>query len=85
MSAITTAALSDALPLTVPKLDASGSNWAIFVFHFEDAIKAKGFWSHFDGMVSRPIAADPTAPMATETAAIVQWDKDERSAKSLLT
>jgi len=36
---IVTASLSDALPLSIPKLDASGSNWAIFVFRFEDAIE----------------------------------------------
>ena len=85
MSAITTAALSDSLSSSVPKLDASGSNWAIFVFRFEDAVEAKGFWGHFDGTVSKPVAANPSAPTATETAAIAQWDKDERSAKSLLT
>src|SRR5258705_182246 len=55
MSSITTTALSDALPLSVPKLDASGS-----------------------------AATDLAAPTATETAAIAQWNKDERSAKSLL-
>ena len=85
MTTITTASLSDALPSTVPKLDASGSNWAIFVFRFEDAVQAKGFWGHFDGTVSRPTATDPAAPTAVETAAIALWDKDERSAKSLLT
>ena len=84
-SSITAAALSDTLPSSVPKLDASGSNWAIFVFRFQDAVEAKGFWGHLDGTVSRPIAADPSAPTTTETAAINQWDKDERSAKSLLT
>ena len=80
-----TTALSDALPSSVPKLDVSGSNWAIFVFRFEDAVEAKGFWGHFNGTVSRPTATDPDVPTATETAAIAQWDKDERSAKSLLT
>ena len=85
MSSISTASLSDTLPSTVPKLDASGSNWAIFVFRFEDAVEAKGFWGHFSGTVSRPTATDPDAPTATETTAIAQWDKDERSAKSLLT
>ena len=84
MSAITTAALSNTLPPTVPKLNASRSNWAIFIFRFEDAVEAKGFWNRFDGTVSRPIAADPTAPTTMETAAIAQWDKDEQSAKSLL-
>jgi len=85
MSSITTTALSDALPSSAPKLDASGSNCAIFVFRFEDAVEAKGFWGHFNGTVSKPTATDPDAPTATETAAIAQWDKDERSAKSLLT
>ena len=84
-TSITTASLSDALPSSIPKLDASGSNWAIFVFRFEDAIEAKGFWGHFDGTVSRPVPADVAAPTTTEVAAIAQWDKDERSAKSLLT
>jgi len=84
-SSITTAALSDTLPLSILKLDTSGSNWAIFVFRFQDAVEAKGFWGHLDGTVSRLVADDPSAPTATETAAIAQWDKDERSAKSLLT
>jgi hypothetical protein len=81
---IVTASLSDTLPSTVPLLDASGSNWAIFVFRFQDAVEAKGFWDHFDGSSSRPIAANAT-PMAAETVAMAQWDKDERSARSLLT
>jgi len=81
---IITASLSDTLPLTVPLLNASGSNWAIFVFRFQDAVEAKGFWDHFDGSASRPIAASAT-PTAAETIAMTQWDKDERSARSLLT
>jgi len=84
-TSIATASLSDVLPSSIPKLDASGSNWAIFVFRFEDAIEAKGFWGHFDGTVSCPVPADVAALMTTEVAAIAQWDKDERSAKSLLT
>jgi hypothetical protein len=81
----TTAAISDALPSSVPKLDASGSNWAIFVFRFKDAVEAKGFWSHFDGTASIPTFVDAANPTAAETSAKAQWDKDERSAKSLLT
>jgi len=34
---------------------------------------------------SRLVPADVAAPTTTEVAAIAQWDKDERSAKSLLT
>ena len=83
-TSIATASLSDALPSSIPKLDASGSNWAIFVFRFKDAIEAKGFWGHFNGTVSRPVPADVAAPTTTEVAAIAQWDKDKWSAKSLL-
>jgi hypothetical protein len=72
------------LSSTVPMLDASGCNWAIFVFRFQDAMEAKGFWDHFDGSASRPIAANAT-PTATETFAMGQWDKDEHLARSLLT
>ena len=84
MTTITTSALSDALPSSVPKLDSSGSNWAIFTFRFRDAVQAKGFWGHFDGSVPRPVPA-AAAPTAAETKAIAAWEKDEYSAKSLLT
>ena len=50
----TTSSLSDTLPLTVPLLDAEGSNWAIFYICFMDAIEAKGFWEHFDGSLTPP-------------------------------
>jgi len=76
-SSITTTSLSDALSSTVPKLDSTGANWAIFGFCFRDAVEAKGYWGHFDGSVSRPTAADPAAPTTAETTAIAQWDKDE--------
>jgi hypothetical protein len=93
---IATTSLSDSLPSSIPKLDSSGLNWAIFSVCFQDAVEAKGFWNHFDGTSSRPTAltvsitaADgtitTTPPNATEIAAVEQWDKDERSAKSLLT
>ena len=54
MSAVATTSLSDTLPSSIPKLDASGINWAIFSVHFQDAIEAKGFWNHFDGSSTHP-------------------------------
>ena len=63
-------------------LDAEGSNWAIFYIRFMDAIEAKGFWDHFDGSSSPLALSEP--PTAAKTAARAQWDKDERSAKALL-
>jgi hypothetical protein len=55
MSTATTTSLSDTLPSSIPKLDASGVNWAIFSVRFQDAIEAKGFWDHFDGSSLRPV------------------------------
>jgi len=59
----------------------------------------KGYWGHFDGTSECPAvpkledlpmttadAPAPAAPSAKDLAAeISQWDKDEQSAKSLLT
>jgi len=83
MTTVTTASLSDALPTSVPKLEATGLNWAIFLVHFRDAVNAKGFWGHFDGTTPVPSLLNPAT--SKETAAKSQWEKDERSAKSLLT
>ena len=92
---ITTTSLSDLLPSSIPKLDASGLDWAIFSVRFQDAIEAKGFWSHFDGTGSPPTVAlvsvtapdgvVTSTPSITDLAIAEKWDKDELSAKSLLT
>ena len=86
MSSVT--ALADSLPSSVPKLDSSGLNWAIFSSHFQDAVEAKGYWGHFDGSAPCPIATSVTASDGTKTtnnSPVEQWNKDERLAKSLLT
>ena len=81
MSTTATTSLSDSLPSSIPKLDSTGLNWAIFSVRFQDAVEAKGFWGHFDGNVSYP---DPVST-TTDTTAVDQWNKDEQSAKYLLT
>jgi hypothetical protein len=83
MSAVTTSSLSDTLPSTIPKLDSEGENWAIFYVRFMDAIEAKGFWNHFDGSSIAPVLSATATTVEIE--AKTQWDKDERSAKTLLT
>ena len=87
-----TTALSDSLPSSIPKLESTGLNWAIFSVRFRDAVEAKGFWGHFDGTTPCPILSPTvttgtttTGPTAEQIAAEAQWQKDERSAKSLLT
>jgi len=68
MSAVTATALTDTLPSSVPKLEASGLNWVIFSLCFQNAIEAKGYWGHFDGTTLWPVVAKPEdAPTAAET------------------
>ena len=59
-SSTTTSSLSDTLPSTVPKLGAEGDNWAIFYVRFMDAVEAKGFWGHFDGLLPAPVPVSST-------------------------
>ncbi|KAJ8507986.1 hypothetical protein ONZ45_g9696 [Pleurotus djamor] len=91
---ISTTSLSDTLPSTVPKLLSSGENWVIFRLRFEDAVEAKGFLGHFDGTTPHPAALTTQSPQGGTAAAaqtrdlaeeVAQWEKNERSAKSLLT
>ena len=83
MSTVTTSSLSNTLPSTVPKLAAKGDNWAIFYVRFMDTVEAKGFWGHFNGMSPAPVTTSDSSD--AEKAAKSQWEKDERSVKTLLT
>jgi len=70
MTSVTATSLADTISLSVPKLDTSGLNWAVFSLRFQDAVEAKGYWGHFDGTSERPIAPKPEdLPVTPETAA----------------
>ena len=57
---------TDVLPSNVPKLDAKGTNWAIFSWRFQVAVEAKELWSaHLDGSAPRPVAATPVSVAMT--------------------
>lgn len=54
------------LSSAVPKLDVSGSNWAIFAIRFQTEVQGKDLWGHFDGSEPRPvIRASPSASQTT--------------------
>ncbi|KAF8799312.1 hypothetical protein BYT27DRAFT_7279520 [Phlegmacium glaucopus] len=83
MSTATTL-LSDSLPSSIPKLNNTGLNWAIFSVRFQDVIEAKGFWGHFDGTTLHLVAvailvtrADGTTTTVNDATAIDQWDKNK--------
>ena len=83
MTTLTTSSLSDTLSAAIPKLEAEGENWAIFFIWFMDTVEAKGFWGHFDGSTLKPTLS--STPTEDEIKAKNQWDKNKRSAKTLLT
>ncbi|KAG6852042.1 hypothetical protein H0H87_011211 [Tephrocybe sp. NHM501043] len=88
MSSTTSATLlANSLPSSIPKLDPSGSNWAMFALHFEDAVAVKGFWGHFTGASAHPAIPKNSATALSKdvAAAVVLWDKNKLMAKSLLT
>ncbi|KXN91481.1 hypothetical protein AN958_00743 [Leucoagaricus sp. SymC.cos] len=92
--------LNNVLPASVPKLDVSGENWAIFSLRFQTVVQGKGLWGHFDSSVPHP---KPTTPIASSAPVPVLipasapppslvitkemvdiWDRDENIACSLL-
>jgi hypothetical protein len=79
----TALATTDILPSSVPKLLATGLNWTAFSMRFEDAIQAKGLWGHFDSSNAKPTVSSPAT--ADKTTALAKWEKDNLSAKALLT
>jgi len=75
MTSVTATSLADTLPSSVPKLDTSGLNWAVFSLHFQDAIEAKGYWGHFHGTSEHPVALKPEdLPVTPKTAAALVAD-----------
>ncbi|KZT27770.1 hypothetical protein NEOLEDRAFT_1021166, partial [Neolentinus lepideus HHB14362 ss-1] len=74
---------SDTLPSSVPKLNHSGVNWAIFSECFETAIRAKRLWGHFSGVVTMPQAQ---SAMLTddEREKMTKWEDNEVTAQYLL-
>ena len=74
---------TDILPSSIPKLLSTGLNWTAFSMCFQDAIEAEGLWGHFDDTTTQPTLSNP--PTTDEAAALTQWNKDEQTAKALLT
>ncbi|KZT24336.1 hypothetical protein NEOLEDRAFT_1067473, partial [Neolentinus lepideus HHB14362 ss-1] len=74
---------SDTLPSSVPKLDPSGVNWAIFSERFEVAVRAKQLWGHFSGMTTKPQPAGVIVTDA-EQEKLTKWEDDEATAQYLL-
>ena len=68
----TTTSLADTLLSSVPKLKASGLNWMIFSLCFQNAVKTKGYWGHFDSTKLHLISTVATSPINDELVAMAQ-------------
>jgi len=82
MAAATT--MNDPLPTSVPRLDPTGSNWAIFSMRFQEAMEANQKWGHFDGSVTRPAPSDVDKPTDDEKTDMAAWDHDETISRYML-
>ncbi|KIK67632.1 hypothetical protein GYMLUDRAFT_155601, partial [Collybiopsis luxurians FD-317 M1] len=67
--------------MTVPILDPTGKNWAIFSLCFVSGVQGKGQWDHFTGAAICPAL---TAPSKTLITTMDTWEKDEPAAHNLL-
>lgn len=76
--------MSDPFATSVPRLDPTGSNWAIFSMRFQEAMEANQKWGHFDGSATRPVPKDDKNPTADETKAVSEWNQNEVMARYLL-
>ena len=65
------AAVTENPSITIPNvlcLELSGSNWAIFLLRFQEAMEANCKWGHFDGSSKHPTSVDPDKPTDKEKA-----------------
>jgi hypothetical protein len=69
--------LSIDLPDSIPMLNKRVKNWLMFAAPFEDEMRARGIWGHFDGLAYRPCDADAEGIRSV-------WEKTERNARYLL-
>jgi transposase InsO family protein len=76
--------MNDPLPTSIPRLEPTGSNWAIFSMRFQEAMEANRKWGHFDDSTPRPDPADTSKPTDEEKKAMSDWDQEEVVARYLL-
>jgi hypothetical protein len=72
------------LPSNIPCLEADGSNWAIFVLRFREAMQVTHRWPYFEGTIPCPSPKDPAKVLDDESKAIDDWEFEDLAARYLL-
>jgi len=72
------------LPSNIPCLEADGSNWAIFVLRFREAVQVARRWPYFEGTIPCPSPKDPAKVPDNEKKSIEDWKFEDLAARYLL-
>ena len=68
----------------IPCLEADGSNWAIFVLCFREAMQVAWRWPYFEGTIPCPSPKDPVKVPDDERKALDDWKFKDLAARYLL-
>ena len=72
------------LPVSIPYLKPNGSNWAIFIMHFQEVMKAMHWWAYFTSHEPHPKPKDASNPTDAEINAAETWEYEDSVASYLL-
>jgi len=81
---MTTPSTIQLLPSNIPCLEADGSNWAIFVMCFREAMQVARRWPYFEGTIPCPSPKDPAKVLDNERKALDDWKFKDLAARYLL-
>jgi len=84
LSIMTTPSTIQQLPSNIPCLEADGSNWAIFIMRFREAMQAIRRWPYFEGTIPCPSPKNPTKVPDDERKNIADWEFEDLAARYLL-
>ena len=72
------------LPSNISCLKADGSNWAIFVLCFREAMQVARRWPYFEGTIPCPSPKDPVKVSDDERKALDDWKFEDLATWYLL-
>ena len=74
---MTTPSIIELLPSNILYLEADGSNWAIFIMRFHEAMQAIRRWPYFEGTIPCPSPKNPAKVLDDERKSIEDWEFED--------
>src|SRR6266851_2538388 len=72
------------LPSNIPCLKADGSNWAIFILCFREAMQVTQRWPYFEGTILCPSPKNPAKVPDDERKSVEDWEFEDLATRYLL-